>query len=310
MPQPDYNSMLDECWGYGPDECSALLAVVSSASNVAIGANPLYYISDFLSSFPQFSGVPVNVTGTLDGATGIVTDLSSVAGLLAGQLVSGAGIPPGTLILSVTPGPVMVTATTENGNLNIVVSSAVGIVVGSPVSGAGIQAGSVVLNVAGTTVTLSQAATADGVLIPIQIGANPSMTISQNTIIAGTFILDVFTKPLVPAMVLQAYINLATASIQSVRWFEMWPLAMDLYIAHYCTLFLRAFAQGPGSTASQVAAAGFAIGVQTSKSAGDVSVGSSVIGGLEDWGSYQLTIYGQQFATFAKSIGSGGMLIL
>ena len=310
MPQPDYNALLGECWGYGPDACSVLLSVIASASNVAIGANPPYAISDFLSSFPQFSGTPINVAGTLTSGSDVVSNLSSVAGLAAGQLVSAPGIPSGALILSLTPGPIQVTSTTENGNLNIVVSDSTGVVTGAPVSGAGIQAGSVVLNIAGTTLTLSQAATADGVNVALQIGANPSIAISQNATTSGLATLQVFTKPLIPAMILQTYINLATASIQQVRWCEMWYLAMDLYIAHYCTLFLQAYAQGPGSTASQVAAAGFAIGIKISKSAGDVSVGISVLQGLEDWGSYQLTIYGQQFATFAKSIGSGGMLLL
>ena len=309
MAYQDLNQFLSECWGWG-NETSGLLSIAANASNIAIDSNPPYSISDFLSAFPQFSGPAINLTGTLDGATGVVTSLSSVAGLLPGQLVAGPGVQAGSLILSITPGPIQVVATTVSGNLNITVNSSAGIINGAPVSGPGIQAGSVVLNVVGNTVTLSQAATANASNVMLQVGENPSMTISQNTVQAGTVTLQVFTTPLVPMTILQAYINLASASIQSLRWCEMWQFGMGLYIAHYCTLFLQAYAQGPGSSAGQVAAAGFAIGIKTSKSAGDVSVGIAVLEGLQDWGAYQLTIYGQQFATFAKALGSGGMLLL
>ena len=309
MAYQDLDQFISECWGWG-SESTGLLYMTGLVSNVAIGQNPPYSVADFISHHPQFAGCPVSVTGTLDGSTGLVTDLSTVCGLTAGLLVAGPGIVDGSVTTLVTPGAIQTKAITATGNANIVVDSSTGLTIGAIVSGVGIQTGSVIIDIVGTTVTLSLPATANGIEVDIQIGGNPSMTISIPTIKAGTFELKVYTKPMIPVRILKAYINLASASIQEKRWCEMWHLAMGLYVAHYCTLFLRAFAQGPGSTASQVAGAGLAFGIQTSKSAGDVSVGMQALQGFEDWGSYQLTIYGQQFVTFAKAIGSGGMLLL
>ena len=309
MAYQNLDAFLSEVWGWGP-ESSAALVLTGLASNVAIGGNPPYTVTDFLVHHPQFAGQPTIISGALDGSTGIVTDLSSVSGLAAGQLVAGPGTQDGSIVQSVSIPPLQVTATLEIGNINITVNKADGILNGAPVIGANVPDATVVLNIAGNTLTISNAPTANGFLVPLQIGANPSMTLSLPTTQAGTVQLNVYTKPLIPAVVLKSYINLASKSIQSARWCELWHVAMGLYIAHYCTLFLKAFAQGPGSTAGQVASAGLAIGIQTSKSAGDVSVGIGVMTGIEDWGTYQLTLYGQQFATFAKSIGSGGMLLL
>jgi hypothetical protein len=113
----------------------------------------------------------------------------------------------------------------------------------------------------------------------------------------------------VPDAVIEAYLYVASISIMHARWFGMWKMAMGLYIAHYVTLWAQASALGATSTVQQAAAAGLAIGITTSKAVHDVSVGSTPITGLENWGSYQLTIYGQQFATFAKAIGSGMAVI-
>lgn len=309
MAYQDLNQFISECWGWG-SESTGLLSLVGLVSNVAIGQNPPYTVQNFIEYHPEFAGCPLAVAGTLDGTSGTILDLSTVYGVVAGQLVTGPGIVEGSVVVTITPGPISITATTVNGNANIIVSSSEDLIDGAPVSGVGIQVGSVILEIVGTTVTLSLPATANGVEVALQVGANPSMVISIPTLKAGTFNLQVYTKPMVPAAVLKAYINLASASIQQKRWCEMWYVAMGLYISHYCILFLRSYAQGPGSTARQVASAGLAIGVQTSKSAGDVSVGMQALQGLEDFGAYQLTIPGQTFATFAKAIGSGGMLLL
>jgi hypothetical protein len=306
----DIDQLLNEVWGW-PQEGGTLAAYAALVSNVAIGSNPPYSAANFLAFHPQYLGNATIVSGTLDGSTGVITNLSSVTGLAAGQIVAGPGIPQGSAIQSLTPPPIQVTATTVSGNANIVVSSSAGIEIGNPVSGAGIQAGATVLEIQGTTLTLSSTATANGTNVPLQIGVAPSMTISNPTTVAGSGVsISVYTAPLVPSLVLNAYVNLASRCIQSVRWCELWPLGMGLFIEHNCILYLRALAQGPGSTAAQVVQAGLAIGIQTSKAAGNVSVGMAILEGISDWGAYQLTLPGQQFATFAKAIGSGGMLLL
>lgn len=151
----------------------------------------------------------------------------------------------------------------------------------------------------GTTVT-SFAGSQDG---------TGTMGLSQPAVLGATPVnVSVYTKPLIPNVVLNAYIALAQGSLFQARWGEMWPLAMANYIAHYCTLW--AASQGnPATTAGQLAARGMALGIQTSQSADGLSEGKQALADLEGWGTYQLTVFGQIFATWAKAIGSVPMLL-
>jgi hypothetical protein len=139
--------------------------------------------------------------------------------------------------------------------------------------------------------------------------AAKTLVLSQNTTYAGTVTLTVYVVPIVPLPVLNAYIYLATNSILKVRYCELWPFVMALYIAHYLTLWQQGQAGGPGSTPGQVATAGLAMGIKIAKSVGDVSVSSKPLDTFEDWGSYALTSYGQQLITYAMAVGSGPVLL-
>jgi hypothetical protein len=116
------------------------------------------------------------------------------------------------------------------------------------------------------------------------------------------------TNP-VPQVVVQAYINLATAALAKNRkWEDTWLLAMGWYVAHYLTLYL-ASAAAPGSTAQQIAAAGLEKGIAVSESAGDVSYSNQILADLEGFGSWRETTFGTILATHAKIVGWGGMYI-
>ena len=119
--------------------------------------------------------------------------------------------------------------------------------------------------------------------------------------------LVVYNAPLIPLPALVAYVNLAQASLAYGRWFEQWYLGMELFVAHFCTLYLQAEGN-PGTTAGQVASSGLEHGIMLSRSAGDVSASSQLVSGLEDWGAWQETRYGTQFATLAKIAGMGMVL--
>jgi hypothetical protein len=242
MAFPDYNQTLMEFWGWG-NEGPGLLSSLTLASNILIGTNPPYSAADFFAWFPAFGGTPANPLGTIDGISEVVSDVSDLTGLAAGQLIAGTGIASGSVIV----------ANDENAK---------------------------------------------------------TLTLSQNTTLAGTNIqLTIYINPAVPLPVLNAYIWLATNSIMQVRYQEMWPFCMALYIAHYVTMWLQGQTAGPGSTPAQVASAGLAMGIRTSKAVGDVSVGMSPISKFDDWGTYALTSYGQQLAMFAMALGSGNMLL-
>jgi len=132
-------------------------------------------------------------------------------------------------------------------------------------------------------------------------------TVNQNAIEDGTS-LAVYTQPFVPMHVLNMYVYLASVSLQSMRWCEAWYIAMSLFIAHYCTLYLRSDGD-VYSTPGQAATAGLARGIAVSKSVGGASISyQPVMGGLEDWGSWNETAYGSQLATMARSYGAGPML--
>lgn len=148
----------------------------------------------------------------------------------------------------------------------------------------------------------------DGATIK-SINSSTSVTLNLSTTIAGTGPITFYVSPLVPLAVINVYIVLASASLMQLRWDELWTYAMALYVAHMCTLWLQAQSAPPGSTAAAVAASGLAIGIRTSKAVQDVSTSSTILSDLEGWGAYQLTIYGQELATYAKTIGSGAMLI-
>ena len=128
---------------------------------------------------------------------------------------------------------------------------------------------------------------------------------------ANENVVAVYTDLFVPIGVLNAYIALASASLVYNRWFDAWSMAMGLYVAHFCILYLRAFGNPVGS-AGQLVGQAIARGIQTSKSAGPVSVGiqpATSGSGLESWADFTSTEPGIQFARMAKIYGAGPMLV-
>ena len=86
---------------------------------------------------------------------------------------------------------------------------------------------------------------------------------------------------------------------------------MGLFIAHWLTLFLQTKSNADDPIRN-IVNSGLAKGVQTSKSAGDLSVSydfSAVAGDYEGWGTYKLTLFGQQFISLARLCCRGGMVV-
>lgn len=117
---------------------------------------------------------------------------------------------------------------------------------------------------------------------------------------------------LVPATMLSEIISMANASVQPDKWLESWRYAVGLYVAHYCTLYLRTYAES-SATPAQAAASGALVGVVQSATLGDSSVSydtSALTKGTEDWGDLNATTYGQMLANKAKLIGIAGTLVI
>lgn len=309
---PNYNAFLGTVWGFGP-ESIGLLPLMAAVSNVLVGGNPPYTNIDFLSIYPKFGGTPVTVTCNADGTTATLTGVSSLGGLLPGMLVAGpvgGPIQKGSTIVSASSAAVSTNGNTVNGNANITVANPQGIAIGMNASGSGIATGATVLGIAGNTLELSLPCTATGAAVALSFQATPTIVLSLPTTQAvNGLLLTIYVAPLIPLVVLNTFIVLASNSVWLKHYQENWLFCMALFIAHYATLWLQGEAAGPNSTPAQAAASGLAIGIKVAASAGDVSKSMEVVK-YEDWGSYNLTLYGQQFLTFAAPLGSGPMLFL
>jgi hypothetical protein len=120
--------------------------------------------------------------------------------------------------------------------------------------------------------------------------------------------LSVNNQPLVPLVVLNAFIAAASASTVQARWLDWWQIGLNWYVAHFCTLWCRTEIPGSGNgfaTPGQAVMAGIQNGITVAKSAGPSSQGLQPIAGLEDWSDWTSTTYGVSYATRAKIVGMG-----
>jgi len=142
-------------------------------------------------------------------------------------------------------------------------------------------------------------------------GTNPVYTISDFIAMYPQYGPDTAGDYLVPEIILQMYIDLASACVNQARYRSYWKICMGFFVAHFANLFLQGTADA-GSSAAQVIEAGKTQGLTTSESVGDVSVStdySAIAASLSGWAAFNLTVYGQQFATIGKLVGMGGMYV-
>ena len=89
----------------------------------------------------------------------------------------------------------------------------------------------------------------------------------------------------------------------------MWRYAAGLYTAHFAALYLQTYSEGASDPAA-VAQNAQQTGVVKSTTMGDTSVSydnTAVTSGIEKWGAWNATKYGQQLITYARLTGMGGM---
>ncbi len=145
----------------------------------------------------------------------------------------------------------------------------------------------------------------------LSFGSNPPYTIEDFLQAYPQFGNDSSNNPIVPTVIINMYIQLANSCIKQDKWFEAWEVAMGWFIAHFCTLYLQGKAD-PNSGAAGVLQAGQARGLDTSVSAGGVSVSTdygTISQDLNGWAAWKLTIYGTQLASMARIIGIGGSYV-
>lgn len=114
----------------------------------------------------------------------------------------------------------------------------------------------------------------------------------------------------IPQAVFNLFKAMADGAIKYDRYYDQWKYLMCLYIAHYMTLYLET-QQGEPSSVNALKNA-LPIGIASSKSVDGLSVSYDFMGvtdGMEDYGTWKLTLYGQQLITLTKIYGHGGMWI-
>ena len=105
----------------------------------------------------------LSVAGNTTAGSAMITQLTSMSNLAAGDTVTGPGIQAGTIITQVYNNTILLSASATATGTGTALQISVPLQVGQPVSGAGIPAGTTIAAVvSGTSVTLSNAATATG----------------------------------------------------------------------------------------------------------------------------------------------------
>lgn len=334
---PDLNLLLANWWGTGVEGCSSS-GIIAAASNLRFGGNSLWQISDFLAIYPKFgTGVQgVQTVGLIPSRIGSgfqVNDVlspvqqpdASGAQFTVSAVDGGGGI---TALAVSNPGTgYQVNNSIQTANLSAGFAGT-GYVVGDvlliPQSGAsGGQIQVTGVNSVGGIIAFILIARGTGYVTATGIGAigghgtGAEFDITTGMALVGghgegAAINITSISPfnlILPQIVLQMYVNLASASVSKARWCEMWPMAMSLFVAHYATLYLSSEGN-PGTTAGQIAASGLEQGIVISQSAHDVSASAKpLIDDMKGWGTFTVTTYGAQLVSLARVVGMGGTYI-
>lgn len=147
----------------------------------------------------------------------------------------------------------------------------------------------------------------------VNAGANPSYALADFLTdfpqFSAVCTATAPATPTIPTTLSQKFINMANSCTAYGKYGELWSYCMGLYIAHFCTLFLTST---QGQTTGELVEASSATAPITSESVGDVSATydvNTISDDLKGFGTFKLTIFGQQYATFAKMAGMGGAYV-
>ena len=319
---PDYTAWLQNAWGSGQEFWSVgPWSQISAASNLVTGVNPPYYLDDFLAVYPQFFGAPTQVlqAGTTQGSAQITAP--SLAGLLPGQFLQAAGLPPGTVITAIGDGQITVNNAATITALNVVLT----VYEAPPIPVFVVQ---LYLKLAWSSLVQARWQESWYIAVGLFIAhyctlwadSSPSSLITalRDTLHGESPVGDVGSTTCAvsqppPAGVLSLFKNGLIQKPDGVDYsLSGTTMTLNVPIADTDSFWAQWTIQVPvsvGASASQVAAAGLASGILTSKSVGDVSAGYTATPSLEQFAAWNLTKAGQLLATMAKVIGSGPMVI-
>lgn len=117
---------------------------------------------------------------------------------------------------------------------------------------------------------------------------------------------------LIPDGIMQTFLGQVNDSVLPSRWGSMWRYAAGLYVAHFASLYLKTYAPSSGNT-GQVSSKAQQMGTVKAATMGDTTISydnTAITAGIEKWGAWNATIYGQQLVTLARQVGMGGMYVI
>jgi hypothetical protein len=117
---------------------------------------------------------------------------------------------------------------------------------------------------------------------------------------------------LVPSAILEMFVEMGISAVSTRRYGKAWRYQIGLFVAHYCTKYLKTYAESSASPQA-AAALGSVTGILSSASLGDASVSydtSAASKAIEAFGDFNTTEFGRQFATLAKAAFTGGSYIV
>lgn len=140
------------------------------------GVSTGYYLGWF-----DISGFNDVTTGNVTTGSPVIDGFPNIDGVTPGMTVSGTAIPANTIVDSFSNVVLAPTGTTHGNTTVDSISSMTGIAVGQQIEGAGIAEGTTitVVNVGGSSITLSQAATASASGVTLNI-TGTTITMSAN----------------------------------------------------------------------------------------------------------------------------------
>lgn len=319
---PNYDAWLATAWGAGAELWSAG-PWGFCAANFVFGQNPPYYLDNFAAIYPKFFGTPTLVSGCTTTLGSSVVAVPSVNGLLYGQFVMSANLPPGSVIVAIGNDQITVNTVATAGG-----ATALQTYQNPPVPMAVIQ---LYLNLAYACLVqarwqevwmvgmglfiahyltlyaqtdASEMATAFATFVhgEAPAGAYPGTVYTVSSpppsgVFQSLTKNGLFQTPGVDYVLNGVTITLVVPTISSDRIYVTWLAQQET------------FTMVSNPSGAQIAAQGLAGGIQTSKSVGDVSVSYTVLTSLEAWGAWNLTKYGQQLATMAKVVGMGPVVL-
>ena len=320
----NFNGWLSSTWGAG-QEFSVVCAGFYGASNFVFGQNPPYYLDDFKSIYPKFFGLPTALSGCVSMLGSTTIAVPNMNGLDYGQFVQAFGVfPKGTVIVGLGNNTITLNnaALVDSSNFTVNVYQFSPIPTGVILMYLNLAVASLVqarwqemwFQAIGLFIahycTLYAKSDASEVFERLQtaihgeapVGITPGTAFVLSSAPPGG-VLQALTKNgmfMTPDGVDYTLAGFSITMAASVdaddTLYATWPVQVQTFTAN-------------SPNGAQIAAQGLSFGIMTSKSVGDVSVGYSALTSLEDWGSWNLTSYGQLLATQAKVIGMGPALI-